>query len=441
MSAAKIVTAFKAAGNSESKLSKSQDAATGKVEGYFTDLQTCVDACKADPALMGGESSAEIQYNEDVKKEKKEGGTNFTLSTTTTTTFETKKEEFGSKMVTADNIGSKLTGNSVKTALNNAGFATKSEVKSDVNESVFTLSDFSRLLSSGGLKVNAAGEVKLADTTKNTDAANIVQKMTTAKSKTNDSSIKLDNLKASTSIATAVQNVAAAAVQSSDVDTEEKCNDTDYMFWNIYGGEFKDNAYTGACEKCPDGTEFKNPEGTTVSSRCACPEPSQRVSYQDNTWQCTEAGEENDCLAQSGTYWANEKCSTCPAGTYFNEESMNNEDLPRCICEDKASTFNPSATDDKWCVVASSANDCAAKEMFWNSKEEHCEACPDHAPFDPEYGGCKCKDGDDKIFNPYEMSCRTCADSGYEYDPEHNSCHCDEGMTFDMETWKCTETE
>jgi len=107
LSAAKLVAAFKAAGNSESKLSKAQDS-SGNVEGYFTDLQVCIDAVKNNPDMMNGESASEINYNETVKTEKTDSNITFTLSATKVTDFETKKNAFGSKMVTSDNIGTKL---------------------------------------------------------------------------------------------------------------------------------------------------------------------------------------------------------------------------------------------------------------------------------------------------------------------------------------------
>ena len=457
LSAAKLVAAFKASGNTDTQIEKSQDNTTGEVTGYFKTLEACIAAVNEDPTIMSGESAAETQYNEDVKKEKKEGNTNFTLGSNTVTTFETKKNTFGSKMVTADNIGSKLTGNTVKNALQNAGFATKTEVTNDVNDSVFTLSDFSRLLSGGGLKVDAAGTVKLADTTKNTDAANIVQKMETAKAKGgSNSSIKLTGLAATSNIATSVATVAAAsAANSGSLDNSIDCNKQDYMFWNSYGGDYKDGSYTGACEKCPDGTDFKNPEGITAAERCACPEPTQKLVHtrenqedpeSPEIWQCVEAGEENDCLAQDGTFWGDNKCGICPKGTYFNEESLkpgHTED-PRCICEDKSKTFNPNMVTDEFNgCSATGANECATQEMFWfqqpDGSEGHCEACPDHAPFDPDFGSCKCKDGDEFIFNPYEQTCRTCDDSGYEYDVATHLCKCEENTHFDMVEWKCIE--
>ena len=298
MSAAKIVTAFKAAGNSESKLSKSQDATTGKVEGYFTDLQTCVNACKADPALMGGESSAEIQYNEDVKKEKKEGGTNFTLSTTTATTFDTKKEEFGSKIVSKDNFGTQLqqklaTDTSLKNTLKSAGVM----MSADASTNMFSASDVLDLLS-GGVKVQQDGTLGI--NAKSQKGAAVISKLTSA----GVDAAAITNATATTDIsekiATVAVQAATATTSQEDLKDWNKCNQIDYMFWNNAANE---------CQKCPAESSFKGGEVTVASNsykRCVCDAPSQTLQLNDEEYVCTEAEGQNDCLAQPQTYYA--KC-------------------------------------------------------------------------------------------------------------------------------------
>ena len=453
LSAAKMVRAYDKLGGTLTAAAK-----INTTTGRFNSLEDCINAVKADPSLMGGDSAADEDFNEDNK------GKTITLTQETKTTLEGKKTKF-QKVVTEDNIDSKLTGSKVTAALTNAGFATSNSIKSDVTESVFTLSDFSKLLNSGGLKVNAAGEVKLADTTKNTDAANLVQKLTTAKAK--DNSIKTTGLAATTSISTAVSNAAAAAAQANAQSVEggissEDCNHTDYMFWNIYGGEFKDGQYTGSCDQCPDGTDFKDPEGTSVTTRCVCPDTSEVPTYINGGWKCAPAGDE-ECLLQHGTFLRvgnGSGCEQCPKGTYFNDESMNPDYVqtyseehngaqpPRCICEEKSATFNPSATgegNDPWCVAASGSAQCAVNKMFWWTNSEgqdgRCVDCPDSAPFDPETSTCKCNDVP-YAFNPHEGEqgvCQMCDDG--EYDEETHTCKCEEGSTFDTLEWKCVENK
>ncbi len=489
MSAAKLVTAFKAAGNSDTKLSKSQDVSTGAVDGYFTDLQTCIDAVNADPTLMGGESAAETQYNEDVKKEKTESGTTFTLGTGTVTTFENKKNTFGSKMVTTDNIGSKiadnlpntvmkttdidnansatglalknagftktsdladlglvtvtgtganqsvksdvvtknnlateLTSNSAQTALANAGFATKSNITNEVKSDVFTLSDFSRLLSSGGLEVDNQGKLKLANTTTNAAAANINAKLTAAKA--NDASIQTTGLTATSNITTTIAGVAASAA-GNEIKDQATCNKYEWMYWSS----------SAKCEKCPSGTYFNEASMQDTSlSRCICKD--EALTF-NNNGTCTKASMTSDkCsgINGAGMYFSTKSntCEKCPTGTYFNEDSMENSSLPRCICEDKSLEFNASSGT---CTAASS---CAATQTVANPKNGgKCQECPKDFPFSAEINSCTCPAG--TAFNAYRWGCVACGAAEAEYNPETQSCVCPQNTHMDTEQWKCTK--
>ncbi len=559
MSAAKLVTAFKAAGNSDTKLSKAQDASTGAVDGYFTDLQTCIDAVNADPTLMGGESAAETQYNEDVKKEKTESGTTFTLGTSTVTTFENKKNTFGSKMVTTDNIGSKiadnlpntvmkttdidnansatglalknagftktsdladlgivtvsgtgsnqtitsnvptsstietmvnnkvnnnstisglstrmtniennavtsstvesvvntkisnnstisglstrmtnvennaltknnlateLTSNTAQTALANAGFATKSNITNDVKNDVFTLSDFSQLLSSGGLEVDNTGKLKLASTSTNAAAANINAKLTAAKA--NDASIQTTGLTATSNITTAIASVAASAA-GEEINSSEVCYKHEWMYWS--------NA--AKCEKCPDGTYFNEDSMSNNSlPRCICKDETLTFSNDGSCVKGSMGSEKCSGEQGAGMYFSttSNTCEKCPDGTYFNEESMGNTSLPRCTCKDKSMTFDATSGT---CKTASS---CALTKTVANPKEGgKCQECPKEFPFLQETGSCACPEG--TAFNAYRWACAECGAAGAEYNSETQSCVCPagSGMTLNQEQWKCTK--
>ena len=298
----------------------------------------------------------------------------------------------------ATQLQSSLNNTNVKTALSSAGFATKD----DTSSSVVTMADLSKLLN-GGLIVDASGKVKLDSSTSNTNANAISSKLTTAKAK--DSSIQTTNIRASSNIATSVANIAATAATANaaannDVDlNQEKCNQTDYMFWNEYAQEGK-----GICEKCPDESSFYDPNGTTPASRCKCDEASKKIAYDESKqiYVCVEAGEENSCLTESGTYW-NGKCNTCPEGTYFNDESMNNPSLPRCVCEDKSATFNETTGR----CVAAGQTECGNKDMVWSSEKQSCVACPDTAPFDSNTKTCVCKESQ-LVFSATQMACIQC---------------------------------
>ena len=153
------------------------------------------------------------------------------------------------------------------------------------------------------------------------------------------------------------------------------------MFWNTVKDE---------CQACPDDTYFnENSMKDTSLARCICKEPTQKFTIVSGEYKCIEAAEENDCLKEPGTYWNGSKCNQCPEGTYFNEESMNNTSLPRCVCENKAATFN--ATTGA-CTVATNSAECAQKHMAWSPYENTCVECPENAPYNTTSRTCTCND-------------------------------------------------
>ena len=299
----------------------------------------------------------------------------------------------------ATQLQSSLNNTNVKNALTSAGFATKD----DTSSQVVTMKDLSQLLS-GGLVVDSAGNVKLDSSANNTNANAISSKLTAAKQK--DSSIGTAKIRAESNIAASVANIAvtaatanAAANENIDLD-QEKCNQTDYMFWNTYAEEGK-----GMCEKCPDESVFSNPKGTTPSSRCKCDDPARKVAYDEgeNRYMCVDAGDENACLAEPDTYWNGTKCNKCPEGTYFNDESMDNSSLPRCVCEDKSATFNTSTGR----CVAAGQSECANNKMVWSPKDQACVECPKNAPFNENAQECVCEDTN-LNFDKTQMACIYC---------------------------------
>ena len=191
------------------------------------------------------------------------------------------------------------------------------------------------------------------------------------------------------------------------------------MFWNSYAEDNK-----GACEQCPEGTHF-NPEGTGVS-RCVCEEESLTLSYDSNEkiYKCTELNNSTACLAQTNTYWANNKCNTCPEGTVFKAGSST-----RCVCEDSALQFNQSTGQ----CTEKSSSDCAASEQYWSTKENQCMSCPEGSSFDN--GTCKCDGEGEQVFNSTLGMCMDkCPD---EAEFKGTYCQCPEGMTLNEEEWKC----
>ena len=485
MSAAKLVTAFKAAGNSDTKISKAQDASTGAVDGYFTDLQTCIDAVNADPTLMGGESAAETQYNEDVKKEKTENNTTFTLGTNTVTAFENKKNTFGSKMVTTDNIGSKLSGAGVMMAsdINNENSITGQAIKnanisnmaglglvtvsgsgtnqtvtsnavtknnlatnlqttlrdnsvqnslrasgvmmsSDANTNMFSAQDVLDLLS-GGVKVQQDGTLGINASSQK--GAAIINKLSSA----GISATAINNAKATTSIADKIATVAAAAAAATNTDEEmkdpDKCNEIDYMFWNGHA-----NNGEGECQKCPDASVFK---GGAVSinslsyKRCTCEDPSQSLQLQGEQYVCVESGE-NECLAQPETYYWDDKCIMCPGETDFNPESLDDQTQARCVCKETGFTFDES---QGICVKLTEGN-CEG-ETYWSSSNNLCMECPEEAPYQ-EGKGCICKE-EEQMFSTVMGTCMKDCPEESEYDSETHMCVCNEDMTLNENDWKC----
>ncbi|MBR6838750.1 MAG: hypothetical protein IKM94_04250, partial [Alphaproteobacteria bacterium] len=395
------------------------------------------------------------------------------LSTTMTNAGFAKASDVVSNANFATQLQSSLNNTNVKNALTSAGFATKD----DTSSQVVTMKDLSQLLS-GGLIVDASGKVKLDSSTSNTNANAISSKLTTAKTK--DSSIQTTNIRASSNIATSVANIAAtaatanaAANENIDLD-QEKCNQTDYMFWNEYAEEGK------GCEKCPDESVFSNPNGTTPSSRCKCDDPAKTLAYDEGEkrYMCVDAGNENACLAETGTYWkgtySNGECKKCPVGTYFNEESIENSSLPRCVCEDKSATFNTSTGS----CVAAGQSECASKNMVWSSTEQSCVECPQSAPFNKTAQECVCEDINlnfdttqmacvycepGKMFSASEGQCieanqETCAINNHyfwhikdekcymcpefaPYNATAGGCACkDEGLYFDTNTGECIDS-
>ena len=315
-------------------------------------------------------------------------------------------------VVTKNNLANELTSSSAQTALANAGFATKSNITNEVKSDVFTLADFSRLLSSDALVVDQSGKLKLADTATNAAAANVVTKITAAKA--NDASIQTTNLATTTSITSSIANVAANSIP--DEITETDCMKKEYMYWNTKSGK---------CTKCPDGTYFD----ISVGTRCVCKESNK--TFDTNTGQCVKANiDQQACLAQAGTYYYN-TCEKCPSGTYFNEKSLTDSSLPRCICEDKSTEFN--AAQGK-CITASS---CIKTKTVANPKNE-CTECPKEYPFiqtGENTGTCNCPAGG--AFNIYRWGCFSCDAAGAEYNPETLTCTCPQGTTLNQEQWKC----
>ena len=318
-------------------------------------------------------------------------------------------------VVTKNNLATELSTNSAQAALANAGFATKSNITNEVKDEVFTLADFSQLLSSGGLEVDSQGKLKLADTTQNSAAANITTKLNAAKA--TNQSIQTVGLTATSNITTSIAGVAASAA-GDEIKTEEACIKKEYMFWN-----------GSKCEKCPDGTYFDK----SASTRCVCKDSA--LTFSGGT--CIKASMTSDkCTGQNGAgmYFSTKSntCEKCPSGTYFNEASMNDVTQPRCICEDKSLEFSASTGT---CTKASS---CAITKTVANSKNE-CQACPKEFPFTQYKNGtggtCSCPTGSG--FNIYRWSCASCEAAGAGYNAETLSCTCPTGMTLDQEQWHC----
>ncbi|MFQ6777797.1 MAG: hypothetical protein ACLRFI_00660, partial [Alphaproteobacteria bacterium] len=318
-------------------------------------------------------------------------------------------------VVTKTGLATELASSTAKNALSNAGFATKSTITNEVKNDVFTLSDFTNLLRNGGLTVNAAGEVKLADTDTNTSAANLVEKLNTAKA--NDSSIQTTGITAQTNIALSVANFSSTISTTTDAT---ECNKTAYMFWNTYAADNK-----GECQKCPDGTKFVGIESTDPAERCVCSDTSTVLTYKDGKYSCVKAEGKTACEKQENTYYNGSSCNKCPTGTYFDP-------IKRCVCKDASQTFNTSTGQ---CVNAQ-AGDCAAKKMFWFAEANKCLECPDEAPFDATIGTCVCK-ADGLMFNNLKAGCQSCPDGTKSYDETTHMCICGEGMALNAETWKC----
>ena len=338
------------------------------------------------------------------------------LTTTMTNAGFAKASDVVSTADFAKQLQSSLNNTNVKNALTSAGFATKD----DTSSQVVTMKDLSQLLS-GGLVVDSAGNVKLDSSANNTNANAISSKLTAAKQK--DSSIGTAKIRAESSIAASVANISVAAATANAAvsnDTgldQEKCNQTDYMVWNEHAEEGK-----GMCEKCPDESVFYNPKGTTPSSRCKCDDPARKVAYNEDEqrYMCIDAGDENACLAEPDTYWNGTKCNKCPEGTYFNDESMDNSSLPRCVCEDKSATFNVSTGR----CVAAGQSECASKNMVWSSKDQSCVECPPSAPFNESAQECVCEEP--KLnFVIQDMACKLC----------------EEGQVFSASTGECIDAD
>ncbi len=317
-------------------------------------------------------------------------------------------------VVTKSGFATELASSTAQTALSNAGFATKSTITNEVKNDVFTLSDFTNLLRNGGLTVNAAGEVKLADTDTNTSAANLVEKLNTAKA--NDSSIQTTGITAQTNIALSVANFSSTISTTTDAT---ECNKTAYMFWNTYAADNK-----GECQQCPDGTKFVGIESTSPAERCVCSDTSTVLTYKDGKYSCVKVEGKTACEKQENTYYNGSSCNKCPTGTYFDP-------IKRCVCKDASQTFNTSTGQ---CVNAQ-AGDCAAKTMFWFIEANKCLECPDEAPFDATTGTCVCN-GDGLMFNNFKGNCQSCPD-GAEYSKATHQCVCKEGTALNAETWKC----
>ena len=159
----------------------------------------------------------------------------------------------------------------------------------------------------------------------------------------------------------------------------------------------------GKCEKCPEGTYF-NPESIKQQNlpRCICEDKALTFGYADDEWKCVPSGD-TDCQNKENTYWNGNACNECPPETYFNPESMKNSNLPRCVCEDKTATFNASSGQ---CTPAG-ASACAGMGMIWSSAENKCIDCPDSAPFDDQTHTCVCKETE-MIFSSQKMACIKC---------------------------------
>jgi hypothetical protein len=223
-------------------------------------------------------------------------------------------------------------------------------------------------------------------------------------------------LTATSNITSSIASVAASAAGEAEIKDQATCNKHEYMYW------------TGsACTKCPDGTYFD----ASASTRCVCKDSALTFSG----GSCTKANMTSDkCSGEQGAgmYYTGSTCEKCPSGTYFNEASMSNTSLPRCICEDKSLEFNASSGK---CTPASS---CAATHTVANPKEGgKCQECPKEFPFLQKTGSCSCPAG--TVFNAYRWACAECGAAGAEYNPETQSCVCPagSGMTLNQEQWKC----
>jgi len=321
-----------------------------------------------------------------------------------------------SEVVTNNNFATKLASADAQTTLTNAGFATKSNIVSDVREGVFTLADFSALLSDGGLVVDDKGKLKLADTSKSTAAANVASKLTSAQN-AGDTGIQTTNITTTTNITNSIASVAASSAD--EAKTEEACNKLEYTFWN-----------GSKCSQCPDGTYFDK----TSATRCVCKE--QAETFSTSTGKCTkDSMAPSSCIGNNlpGYYWTGSTCEKCPTGTHFNEASMKDTSLPRCLCDNETLEFSTSSGK---CVQPSS---CFASGQVTNPKGG-CIKCPNEWPFiktSSTTGTCSCPAS--TAFNVYTMGCLPCETAGAEYNENTKSCSCPAGSSLNQEQWKCTK--
>ena len=310
-------------------------------------------------------------------------------------------------VVTSGNFAAKLQSNLSNTNVQNALSAAGYKTADDVNSTVVTMADLSRLLSGGLVVDRDTGKVQLDQTS--SKATSIMSKLTSAKQK--DSAVITTGVSTNTNIVTSVANATAAASGTMD---ETTCNQTAYMFWN---------PGKAACETCPEGTHF-NKTGTGTA-RCVCDDENLMFAESGGKYICVEVNDPGVCNQNDFTYWSN-GCHTCPANTHFERDSET-----RCICDDESQQFN---TQSGQCVPLGQ-NQCVANKMYWNPKSSACMECPaEVAPFSEEHQTCVCQE-DGFVFSTTDKGCKECPE-GSDYNPEQKTCVCGEG-TFNVSSWEC----
>jgi hypothetical protein len=312
-----------------------------------------------------------------------------------------------SNALTASNLAGQLQTTLADSGVQNTLRASGVMMSSDAGTNMFSANDVMNMLSS--LQVNTDGSVGIKTT--GTSGQNLVNKLSTAGVSASD----INKLKATTNIATSVAAVATSTVNTEELNDSEKCNGTEYMFWNNQQEK---------CMKCPDGTVFKNKESSVPSERCVCEDPALFLSYTDGEYQCRPADNQDECLEQEETYWHN-GCNICPAKTHFDKESET-----RCVCDEEGYTF--SASSGKCEKLGSS--ECK-EGSYWSPSKEVCAPCPDEAPYE-EGRGCVCKEGEQMFNNVIGTCMKECPD-GSEFNPETRMCVCKDGGTLNVNKWKC----